>query len=49
MTEYTLQITIVRTIGYALGILKGLNANPEAIKEIEDNFDYIVNMFGGKI
>lgn len=43
--QYALQIIIIRTIGYAIGLLKGMNANSDAITELEENFDYIVNEF----
>lgn len=43
--NYQLQIVIVRTLGYAIGLLKGLNANPDSVSEIIDSFDYIVNEF----
>jgi len=45
MKKYQLQIVIVRTLGYAVGLLKGLNANSNCLGEIEENFDYIVNEF----
>ena len=43
--KYILQIVIVRSLGQAIGMLKGLNANTETIKELENNLDYIVNEF----
>ena len=43
--QLTLQITIVRTLSYAIVLLKALNADPNLLDEIVDNFEYIVNEF----
>lgn len=43
--HYALQVTIVRALGYAIGMLKGLGVNPESITELEENLNYIVNEF----
>lgn len=41
--RYQLQIYIVKTIGYAIGLMRG-HQIPEA-DEIEANFDYIIEEF----
>ena len=43
--QLTLQITIVRTLSYAIALLKALNADPDLLGEIVDNSDYIINEF----
>lgn len=43
--HYALQVKIVRGLGYAIGMLKGLGVNPESIAELEENLNYIVNEF----
>jgi hypothetical protein len=45
LQQYRMKIFIMKTLGYALGLLKGMNAPRDAVEEIEGNIDYIYNEY----